>query len=80
MAEHNSDISVHHEKKEILPPIETPESKVVTYATERMETEENKIIHESPKTDRTINDKIEVKSDKEDHLFLEQSSPWHPFL
>ena len=71
MAEHNSDISVHHEKKEILPPIKTPESKIITYATERMETEENKIIHDSPKTERTINDKSEVKSDKEE----EQKKP-----
>ena len=59
MTDHNSDISIHQDKKDFIPETNRSEknleAKIIPYETGRLETEENKIVHkdiiESEKTD-----------------------------
>ena len=69
-----SNVSIHQEKKIILPPLinaKNPQNKVVTYETGRLDTEENKIIpneNEAPKIveDKKDHEKNDTEKDKKE--------------
>jgi len=59
MAE-QSNVSIHQEKKIILPPLINPknlQNKIVPYETGRLDTEENKIIHNENEAPKIVEDK-----------------------